>query len=146
MKIAIIPPKQAIHAIKDALQPYSSQLSAAQPEHTWHIPLCTLEHMPGLMPIRHSFHQTLRLLSIGEGTDKMSLSVRVQQSPSLTSLIASLPTEATPCVPEIFLGSFEQMPAFGILDAPLNITFSVRELAVIQTNPYEILGIIPVTS
>ena len=146
MQIAIIPPKQVINAIKDALQPYSSQLAAMQPENTWHIPLCTLQDMPSLTPIRHSFHQTLRLLSIGEGSEKMSLSVRIQQSPSLTSLIASLPTEVTPCVPEILLGSFDHMPAFGILDTPLNITFSVRELAVIKTDPYEILGTIPVTS
>lgn len=145
IRIAIIPPKQVIDKIKDALLPYSASLSFQSNENTWHIPLSTLQHMPSLTPIRHSFHQTLRILSIGEGQEKMSLSVRIQQSPSLTTLIASLPINGIHSAPEIFLGSFEQVPAFGILDTPLTITFSVRELAVIQTDPYEIIGTIPIT-
>ncbi|MDA1168823.1 MAG: hypothetical protein O3A36_00625 [bacterium] len=145
LRIAIIPPKQVIDKITDALLPYSASLSFQSNDNTWHIPLSTLQHMPSLTPIRHSFHQTLRILSIGEGQDQMSLSVRIQQSPSLTALIASLPNKSTLCVPEILLGSFEQVPAFGILDTPLTITFSVRELAVIQIDPYEIIGTIPIT-
>ncbi len=143
--IAIIPPKPVIDKIRGALQAYSSTMNVVSPENTWHIPLCATPHVPELATIRQSFHQTLRMLSIGEGEVKGSLAVRIQQSPSLEALIASLPIQNTAAVPELFLGSFEQVPALGIIDTPLALTFNIRELTVIQTDPYEIIGTIRVT-
>ena len=144
--IAIIPPKQAIEAIRSAMGHYTSHMKNVADESTWHMPLVIVPTAPPTAPLRQSFHQTVRILSIGEGEKSGSLSVRVQQSPGLTALQASFSKEATLCIPQIYLGSFETVPPFGILDTPLAFTLSIRELNILQTDPYEILGTIPITS
>lgn len=153
--IAIIPPASAIDAIKRAMEPYAKYIGNTAPESTWHIPLVTGDMEPATAPLRLSFHQTLRILSIGEGEEAMQLWARIQPTPGLTALqksfvsrmkiSGSIVEDSTPFVPHIYLGSFEKTPPFGIIDTPLSIMFSIREASIIQTDPYEILGSIPLT-
>jgi 2'-5' RNA ligase len=153
--IAIIPPKAAIQAIRSAMHPYSKHLTNAELDTNWHIPLVTGDLAPITKPLRLPFHQTIRILSIGEGEEKMQLWARIQPTLGLTALQESLTArmkisggivdDSIPFTPHIYLGSFEQTPPLGIIDTPLSITFSIPEAHILQTDPYEILGTIPLT-
>ncbi len=150
--IAIIPPAPAIKAIREAIQPYIPHMENVTPESSWHIGLVFGSSVPSIEPLRQSFHQTLRVLSIGEGEERMQLWASVQHTPGLTALreetkirINSVAYDILPFHPHIYLGSFTKIPSFGIIDTPLSISFSIRELSILQTDPYEILGTIPLT-
>ena len=48
-------------------------------------------------------------------------------------------------LPHIFLGAFSSMPPLGIIDTPVRISFPIREAALVQVSPYEIIGQVPLT-
>jgi len=112
--------------------------------------------IPTEKPLRQAFHQTLRILSVGKEGDAMSLRVFLQTTPSLMTLLESLQkhldkqnisaTYPQDFTPNIHLGTFATIPAFGIINTPLALTFSVQKLHIIQTEPYEVLGTIDVIS
>lgn len=148
--IGIIPPESAREAIRAALRSYADHLDTKTPEDTWYIPLVLTNSLPTIAPLRQAFHQTLRLLSIGEGDEKETLWARVQETPALeslrTSAIEHLQLSDASLIPaHISLGSFATTPAFGIIDTPLGVTFNIKELALIQIDPYEIITTIPLT-
>lgn len=154
--IAIIPPQKAIDAIKKASSQYMEYLHERIPENSWHIPLLEIPTPPNQAPLKQAFHQTIRILSIGKGEDKGSLYVRVQMTPSIAALRTSIGQHlkqqdmlvlySKDFTPHIYLGSFETMPTFGIIDIPLAMTINIQKLSIIQTDPYEILGSIDIVS
>ncbi len=153
--IAIIPPASAIQAIKNAMDLYTPYMGEKTLDTTWHISMVGGDITPITTALRQSFHQTLRILSIGEGDEALQLWARTQSTPGLIALQQSLTArmrmsgsvlaETSPFVPHIYLGSFEKVPPLGIIDTPLSVMFSLREAHIIQTEPYEILGSIPLT-
>ncbi len=133
---------------------YKEYLEQMAPEATWHVPLVSVSSPPPNEPLRQPFHQTMRILSIGEGDKKGSLWIRFQINPSIIALRDSLLAQLQPTtivadspsfVPHIYLGSFANIPSFGILDTPLTDTFSIHELHVIQPDSHEIIASIPIT-
>lgn len=154
--IAIIPPKPAIDAIQRAMETYAPYLSTKTPQTDWYIPLVIGDIPPVMTPLRQSFHQTIKILSIGEGETPLELWARIQLTPGLADLRKSLAArmkisgsiieESSVFVPHIHLGSFATLPPLGIIDTPLAHMFSLHEAHIIQTEPYEILGSIPLTA
>jgi hypothetical protein len=152
--VGILLPPTAVTAIQKAMFPYNQYLEEKIPKERWYIPLMKLSALPPITPLKHPFHQTVRILSIGKGEYVKNLCVRVQMTPSLVVLQSALQayvaahgiTATAEKRPRIPVGSLTTTPPFGVLDTPLGITSTIQSLSLIQPDPYEIIGSIDIIS
>lgn len=162
ISIALILPEQVGKTIEEALRDHVEHMKSVVPSKRWSIPLVSFQTDTTTLedfvqkkpPLRQQWVQTTKLLSIGEGAIKNELWVHIQQTPAIQEFQKSIAAYAeehnmndvriTP-TPHIFLGEYEAQSALGIPDSPLNMSFGIQEVAIVQEDPYEILGNIAVT-
>ncbi len=153
--IAIVPPRQALSAIERAMEHYAPYISNGADTSSWYIPLAFIPEHAAISPLKHPYVQILTILSLGEGDVPGQLWARIQDTPGLQELrkkvIAHVLSHRIPVLsdnsflPHIFLGAFSSMPPLGIIDTPVRISFPIREAALVQVSPYEIIGQVPLT-
>lgn len=153
--LAIVLPKQALAAIERALAPYAPYISTATDASSWYIPLAFIPEHTAIPELKHPYVHIVTILSLGEGEVKGQLWARIQETAGLQNLrkkvIEHVLSHGIPVssdnsfVPHIYLGTFSSIPPLGITDTPVRISFPIREAALIQENPYEIIANIPLT-
>ncbi len=153
--LAIVPPRQALFAIERAMGPYSPYLHTSTDAASWYIPLAFIPDDASIAPLKHPYVQIATILSLGEGKVPGQLWAHIKNSPGIQKLRASVVSHVLshripvssdmPFIPHINLGTFAAMPPLGISDTPVNISFPIREAALVRVSPYEIVGQVPFT-